>query len=195
MINLLKSALLASLVISASANAAVITLESRDIDASFNSSDLQAAFDLLPSSSVNTISSTDNFNTDRDSVNLLTVEFDMSYEGSWTLEAGLDAGYGAELFFDGILVSERTDNLWWKYNWNNSDVFTIDLNNIAIGSHTIELFWAENCCSGNNSIRLTEVSSGEVQTLSAASVDAASIPEPAGILLLGMGLLALGRRK
>ena len=195
MINLLKSALLASFVISASANAAVITLESRDIDGSFNSSDLQAAFDLLPSSSVNTISSTDNFNTDRDSVNLLTVEFDMSYEGSWTLEAGLDAGYGAELFFDGILVSERTDNLWWKYNWNNSDVFTIDLNNIAIGSHTIELFWAENCCSGNNSIRLTEVSSGEVQTLSAASVDAASIPEPAGILLLGMGLLALGRRK
>ncbi|GAC13345.1 hypothetical protein GLIP_0699 [Aliiglaciecola lipolytica E3] len=165
------------------------------MDSNFNSSDLQGAFNLLPAGSVSELASTSNFNTGQDTVNLLSFNFDMSYVGEWTLDAGLDAGFGAELFLDGVLVAERTDNLWWSNSWNNSDVFSVTLNNISIGEHTVELYWAEDCCSGNSSIRLTDARTGNVSALSSEAIAAASIPEPAGILLMSLGLLALARRR
>jgi len=190
----IKAVLLGLIFCAANASATLITLETRDINQDFDKSDLLSSWDKSTAGVANSIDSFDMFKSGNNSLTMLTIDFSISYDGLWSFESGLDAGYGAALFVDGKLVDNRTDNLWWGYNWNHSDVFKVEDIALSTGDHVIQLLWAENCCNGASSVRFTE-KLGQERPLSVSDIDAASIPEPTSIALFGLAALGLMTRR
>ncbi|KZZ21026.1 hypothetical protein A3752_10015, partial [Oleiphilus sp. HI0081] len=143
-------------------------------------------------SAINSLNISDfsGFFSGNNTISHLSISLTSAISGSWGIEAGLDAGYGAALYVDGSLIENRTDDLWWQYNWNNSDVLS-GTAGISAGSHTIDLYWAENCCNGYSSGRFTTDGGSTWQSLSVANIDAATVSEPATLALFGLGLLGL----
>jgi hypothetical protein len=195
----MKAVLLGLIFCAANANATLITLETRDINQYFDKSDLLNSWNQSTAGIVNNIDSFEMFQSGNNSLTMLTIDFNIDYEGLWSFESGLDAGYGAALFVDGTLIDNRTDNLWWRYNWSNSDVFRVEDIALSTGNHVIQLLWAENCCNGSSSVRFTETL-GQDRLLSVAGIDEAStssstIPEPTSIALFGLAALSLLTRR
>jgi hypothetical protein len=190
----IKAVLLGLIFCAANASATLITLETRDINQYFDKSDLLSSWNKSTAGVENSIDSFEMFKSGKNSLTMLTIDFTIDHDGSWTFESGLDAAYGAALFVDKKLIDNRTDDLWWRFNWNNSDVFKVE--NIAFdkGDHVIQLLWAEKCCNGASSVRFTE-ESGKNMTVSVANITAASIPEPTSIALFGLAALGLMTRR
>jgi hypothetical protein len=64
-------------------------------------------------------------------------------------------------------------------------------NTLALGSHKVEIYWAEKCCNGASSAKFT-TNGNDWQTLSVANIDAASsVLEPASLALFSLGLVGL----
>ncbi|MFD2231262.1 CCXG family PEP-CTERM protein [Alkalimarinus sediminis] len=182
----------AALVFSSTVSASLITLDSRAINTAIDSADFASSWtnqtSTISSSLVDTF---DSYRTGNNTINLMTIDFDMNSAGSWGFDLALDAGYGAAFYLDGNLVSNRTDNLWWAYNWNSSDVMRVLDNTLTAGDHKIEIFWAENCCNGASSAKFT-TDGINWQALSSANIAAAaSVAEPATIALFSIGLVGL----
>jgi hypothetical protein len=191
---LLASLALVFSLLSLSANSAVMTVETRGITSAINNSDFITTWNNQ-TSAINTTSLTEfsNYFARNNSISHLSINFSASTIGNWEIEAGLDAGYGAALFIDGALVENRTDNLWWSYNWNNSDVLK-GSSSLASGSHTIDLYWAEDCCNGYNSGRFSTDNGASWQVLSVENINnATAVSEPGTLALLGLGLIGLAR--
>ena len=196
----MKAVLLGLIFCAANANATLITLETRNINQYFDKNDLLNSWNQSTAGIVNNIDSFEMFQSGNNSLTLLTIDFNIDYKMLWSFESGLDAGYGAALFVDGALIDNRTDNLWWRYNWANSDVFRVEDITLSTGNHVIQILWAENCCNGSSSIRFTETL-GQERLLSVSGIDAVSnssptiIPEPTSIALLGLAVLSLLTRR
>ena len=192
----LASLALAFSILSLSAHSAVMTVETRNITNGINNTDFITTWNNQ-TSSINTTSLAEfsNYFAGNNTISHLSIDFTAAVTGNWGIDAGLDAGYGAALFVDGNLIENRTDNLWWSYNWNNSDVLS-GTSGISLGSHTIDLYWAENCCNGYNSGRFTTDNGVSWQTLSVQNIDnATAVSEPGTLALLGLGLLGLARAR
>ena len=180
----------------ANASATLITLETRVIDNGVDSSDFTSSW-LSQGSAItsNVVDNLDSFRLGNNTFGHLQIDLSLERDTTnWVFDFGLDAGYGAAIYVDGLLVDSRTDNLWWSNNWSNSDVFTVSLSDLARDSQVIDVYWAENCCNGNSSIRFTD-GNNKTNTLSVANLDAASIPEPTTIALFGLAVMGIAARR
>ena len=191
-----KLALLGLSLLCFQASAALITLETKDIQDRNMGSDIKSAWD-------NNTNSIDAFNLDTfanikvaDKVHAykiahVNISFDIGSKNPLSFDFGLDAGYGAQLYVDGIFNQERIDNLWWGNNWNHAQVFSLTDFTFATGSHNIDLYFAENCCNGANSIRFTDGLNQQTSLLSVSALEAAKVPEPSQLMLFSTALLGL----
>jgi hypothetical protein len=194
----LACASIAILLLSASANASMITIETRAINSGINNADFITSWSNQTSAiTTNTLTQFESYRSGNNSISHLNVDFSAGQTGSWGFEAGLDAGYGAAFYLDGVLLGNRTDNLWWNKNWNSSDVLSVTGTTVTSGMHNFDMYWAENCCNGPSSVRFT-ADGTNWDSLSINNLDTvAAVPEPAALFLFGTGLAGLAgiRRK
>ena len=178
------------------ASATLITLDKRVITDGVDSSDFLASWNEQTSDiNSNVVDNLNSFRLGNNTFGHLQIDLSLERDNaSWIFDFGLDAGYGAAVYLDGVLVNTRTDDLWWSNNWNNSDVFTVALDDLSRQSQVIDVYWAENCCNGSSSIRFTN-DANQVRALSVANIDSASIPEPTSIALFGLAVFGLAVRR
>lgn len=184
-----------------SANASLITVESIKLDQRLNTSDLSAFWSSVlsnPASTIITSKIAEATNLFAGSINnntfyKMTVELQSVGNQAMSFFAGLDAGYGAEIFFNGDLVANEDRNIWWggRTFTNNSKIISLENLNLRNGSNAIEVFWAENSNSGGNSFEIS-IDDSERMTLASTNLAAASIPEPASLGLFAIAMAAFG---
>ena len=58
---------------------------------------------------------------------------------------------------DGTIVFEHviTEDVWWRYDWNNPDVFTATFDFTASDSYTLTWVGFEGCCGGSSTLRFS----------------------------------------
>ena len=170
------------LVASFSANAALIKIESADINSNFNQIDLQAYWNTItPDNSQNVTDLSGYFfngSGNNNTIYKLTANFSSVNTMDVEFFAGLDAGHGAEIFVNNVLKVDIDSDIWWKRDWNNANVINVQAM-FGAGNNTIELYWAEGKNSGGNGFRL---------------VENVSAPSALAITLLGLGGLLVRRR-
>lgn len=173
-----------------------MTVDTRNITNAIDNTDFVTSW-TNQSSAVNSTSLSvfDQYYAGNNSISRLTINFSTGGNGNWGIDAGVDAAYGAALYMDGVLIENRTQDLWWSYNWSNPAVLSANTA-INTGAHTLDLYWAEACCNGYNSGRFTTDNGASWQALSVANIDrATAVPEPGTLALLGIGLIGLARAR
>lgn len=196
----MKAVLLGLVFCATNASATLITLETRNINQSFDQSNLLGSWNQSTAGTIKNINTFNMFNTGENKINMLTLDFNLKSNSTWTFENGLDAGYGAALFVNGSLVDSRDGDLWWNKTWGSNGVFKVDNIALTTGKNIIQLLWAEDCCNGANSVRFSEAS-GQEKILSVDNINGLSnvsptdIPEPATIALFGLAIVGLVTRR
>jgi hypothetical protein len=188
------AAILAGLVFSTSAFASMMTFDVRSLEFDPDTRpDYATAWDDHSSPVSSTpLAAFTGIKSGNNSFSRLNVAFELGAVGSIAFQFGLDAGYGAQLFFDGTSLAKDTSDLWWSTNWAHPDVLEVEINPLVSGDHVLDLYWAENCCNGPSSGRFSVDGGSTWQALSTANLDAAKIPEPTSIAVLLAGLAGLG---
>lgn len=193
---IIKAFIITFLLMSQLANAGLITFDKKSLRGESLNDDLRASWE---SNSNDIFSRTiDTFNyidIGNQSIGHININFDLVTTNNWTLDFGLDAGLGAELYVNDVLVIDRSDNLWWKRKWTHSDVFSLSNFEFTPGMHNIDLYFAENCCDGLSSIRMTNNVTQEISMLSVDSLQRASVPEPSTVVLFSLALAGIAARR
>ncbi|REL30573.1 CCXG family PEP-CTERM protein [Thalassotalea euphylliae] len=190
--NMLLGLILCCCSVSLKTQAALITYETQGFTGNFSSLDLKTIW-LNLDGDINS-QSLDEFErvwSGNQTFSHLTIELNLAEDTIWTLQAGLDAGLGAQVYVDGISIFKDSTDLWWAYNWNHSDTVKIENLSLSQGLHQLEFYWLENCCNGFNSIRFTEQSSGITSVLNRAALSSFEIPNPVSVSLFGLALVGL----
>ncbi len=130
-----------------------------------------------------------------------TIDFYVSAEnaGLWAFRAGVDFGHGGAIFVDGTAYDFKTNNMWWRGNYNKSSQYlSINSLNLTAGNHTLNIYGLEDCCDGHQQAQFSfgggnfkTFSSSDNLTPLSASENLASVPEPAlfSMFLIGSGLI------
>jgi len=197
----IAAATMVLLLMGTQANAALLTLESRDNVGSIDDTDFAGAWSGY-TNAITTTSLTEftGQQPGNNKFNRLVLDFAMNVSSNWTFEAGLDAGVGAAIYLDGVQAANRTDDLWWAQNWNHGDVIDATIF-VGSGNHQFELYWAEGCCNGPSSARFNfEVLGSGFQAMSVGNIAALEsiAPEPTTCLVWSLlaGLsIGLGWRR
>ncbi len=129
---------------------------------------------------------------------LIDVNFSLAETKTIDFQAGMDWGRGGGVIEDGNLEYITSDDIWWSYNWGNTDVIETS-HVLSGGSHTLRWIGFEGCCNGLSSLRF-RVDGGAWEDLSAANFSSyegtpSSVPVPAPLMLITLGGLWLARRR
>jgi hypothetical protein len=181
-------------------NAASIKYQSRSITNTVDSSDYRSSWLAQTSQITNT--TLPEFSTQKGGNNRfsrLIVDFTSGLT-SLSFQLAVDATYGGAIYLDNMLLTKNTSDLWWNLNWNNtSEILSATTIPVGFGNHTLEVFWAEHCCNGNNSGRFSVGGSKQWQTLSSQTLQTIEpVPIPAAVWLFSSamaGLLGLNRKR
>jgi uncharacterized protein (TIGR03382 family) len=146
-----------------SANAVLIDIESLDINSNFSEQDLKTYWDNSTTAPTNEYTGLTALtglyfqgSSNNNTLYKLTIDFGFSFTArTFDFFAGLDAGKGAEIFENGNLTFDDSSDIWWKLNWNDSDVINVSFA-FNGGVDKVELYWAEGFNSGGNSFKITE---------------------------------------
>ncbi|WP_100643172.1 CCXG family PEP-CTERM protein [Alteromonas facilis] len=183
-----------------SAQASLITVEHADVNVGTFNADLAAIWAGLSagditSDSIDTATLLYNGSANNQTIFKMTITVPNTRDILFNLFAGLDAGFGAEVFVNGSLLTEREEDLWWGRSWSNGDVMSIEGLNFLVGSNEIVVYWAEGSNSGGNSFEFS-VDGGDRLVLSTSNLYTA-VPTPSTLALFGLVLFGLGmsRRK
>ena len=128
----------------------------------------------------------------------LEVDFTVGSPAHIIFQLAPDAGYGGALYLDGTLIAQNKSDLWWEGSWGNvGELLTSSSLALTSGSHELEGFWIEGCCSGAQGGRYSLDGGSTWMSLSVANLDTLAVPEPGIMTLLGIGFIGLGfsRRK
>jgi hypothetical protein len=193
------------LLLSSHANASLVTLQSLDINRSFDYSDSFKTYWNNNALGINApdvleVDTFEDIRTGGDKLNLLSIEFDLTSDTLFSFFAGLDAHYGAEIYIDNELIHSVYADLWWSKNWNHRSVVTLEDALLSTGQKLVEIFWAESCCNGPNSVMFAfNNEAPQFLTKSALDLATTEVSAPTNIALMGLGLLGLiglsGRKK
>jgi hypothetical protein len=184
--------------LSSQANASLVTLQSLDINRSFDYSDgfktyWNANATGLNAPDVFEVDAFENIRSGGDNLNLLTIEFNLKSTSLFKVFAGLDAHYGAEIYINNALEYSEYKDLWWSNNWSHKSVVELENTVLSAGKNVVNIFWAESCCNGPNSVRFSFYNAEPVY-LSSSSLDSA-ITAANSIALVGLGIMGLGNRR
>lgn len=121
-----------------------------------------------------------------------TMDFtvDPNRAGTWSFRFGVDFGRGGALFLDGQAVAFRNTDLWWGSNWNATAQLLQVTRTLNAGHHRLVLYGLEGCCDGGFTGQFT--APGITAFTTFARTDGLPVSEPAGLAVLGAGLLGLG---
>ncbi|NNL67152.1 MAG: hypothetical protein HKP30_12975 [Myxococcales bacterium] len=128
---------------------------------------------------------------------LMSVQLVAAQSGSYQFQAGVDWGRGGVAAVldngTGATVSElvRTDDIWWAYDWNHSDVFVTGANLTAGESYTLAWIGFEGCCAGSSTIRFSYEGSPFTVLDTGSMGPYAAVRAPGAAALLGAALVAL----
>jgi hypothetical protein len=183
-----------------SANAALISVERLSNINPFAEADLAAYWSTITPDATETV--TDATNLYRGSIynhTLFKLTASINLQGAMSLDflAGLDAGYGAEVFINDVLAYNTEDGIWWKNDFGSTSTIALSGNIFYAGLNTFTVFWAEDGKSGGNSFGIN-ISGADLQNLSIeslSSIEVASINAPATVALFLIGAMVIIRRK
>jgi len=151
-----------------------------------------------------TLDSFINIKSGNNPLSLLIIELGLTQNDNWSIEAGLDGGYGAAIYVNDKNAGEKLYDLWWRYNRDNSAVFSVDNIDLTAELNTIQTLWAEDCCNGSSSIRFSnnsrEIVMLTTENLAAAklitqNLRVASVPEPSTFAIFTLGIMGLVSRE
>ncbi len=175
------------------ANAATISYQTRGITSGVNNTDYKASW--ASQTSTITTQTLNNLNTyfgGNNTFSHLSINFATGKNAQVGFQLAVDAGYGGAIYIDNALLTKNTTDLWWANNWaNTGEILSASANNLTLGNHILEVFWAEKCCNGSNGARFN-VNGGSWQNLSSANLNTlAPVPAPAAVWLFGSGIVSL----
>jgi len=199
----LKNAALAITLIGVtSAHAASIDLEKAYYESS-DSRDFKTVWDAIPETdkTFSTLTEFTSVDTGNNTLSKLSIDFFVGQATDIDFKFGLDGGYGAAVYLNDTLVTERIEDLWWKGNYNHSDVINTNFGTSSAGSYSLDVYWAEGWNSGPQSAQFTLDGGDNWLKLSVSNLESVSaVPEPSTYaLMLGslglIGFMAARRRK
>ena len=83
-----------------------------------------------------------------------------------------------------------TEDVWWRYDWNDPDVFTTTFVFAAHDSYTPVWIGFQGCCGGSNTVRFSVEGSG-FTALTSEAITPLLVPEVSSLLLFLVGLAGL----
>jgi hypothetical protein len=196
-VHMLKYFSILVLLLSSYANASLVTLQSLDINNTFDHSvnfksywDANAGTKSDPT--LLEFETFENIRTGGHHLNLLSIEFDLNSDALFSIFAGLDAHYGAEIYIQEELVYSEYANLWWNNNWEHMHVIELPNTMLSAGRNLVEVFWAESCCNGPNSVMFAFDNEEPLfLNLRVLNTEAAKVSAPKSLALMGLGLFGL----